>query len=447
MRKKRLQKRIARLEARKAELEKRGQASTDVEEVRQINAQIQVLNEDIADFRDELEEVEAEERAAAEAAQGNGDPAADQQQEQRDAGSGNQEEQRQVIAAYGVGANGSVTQFEIRKSVMDIYEQRGQDLKTKKAVNISLYQTAEERAVNIAGGTLVVPTHYSNTATETFNEVSALIDRVAVVPLPNGNAYEKAFEVTFGEGDETGETADYNEDDPVFDYVTIGKSKITIYTEITDEATKLPNVDYQALVAKNIRIALRKRISKQIIVGDGTANNFTGIFNAPANVMPTPDVYIDIAAIDEDTLDEIVFGYGGDEEVEGEAALILNKLDLKAFSKVRGNDGHKLYKIKMDPTATTGIISSADGESTAIPYIINSVCPQLSSAGTGDLTVCMAYGKLQAYEMPVFSQVEIQESRDFKFKSGQIAYRGAVWAGGNVVKYKGFSLIRKNAAA
>jgi hypothetical protein len=48
--------------------------------------------------------------------------------------------------------------------------------------------------------------------------------------------------------------------------------------------------------------------------------------------------------------------------------------------------------------------------------------------------------------MPVFSPLTIEESRDYKFKSGQIAYRGVVWAGGNVAAYKGFIRIKKVAA-
>lgn len=64
MRKDILKKRLTRLQARKADLKARAQASEDVAEVRAITAQIETLDEDIADVQEELDAIEAEERAA-----------------------------------------------------------------------------------------------------------------------------------------------------------------------------------------------------------------------------------------------------------------------------------------------------------------------------------------------------------------------------------------------
>ena len=55
----------------------------------------------------------------------------------------------------------------------------------------------------------------------------------------------------------------------------------------------------------------------------------------------------------------------------------------------------------------------------------------------------MVYGPLSSFEMPVFSTLEIEESRDYKFKQGIIAYRGDVICGGTVAKYKGFVRVKK----
>lgn len=435
-----LEARLAKQEAKKRSLAAKGDSSQDLAEVRSINSQVAELNEEIEETRSMITAIEAEEEEARAAAAANGDPLVTE----GSAATDGQPEQRDVMATYGTGSQAGQVTGEIRKATIDLYAQRGADLKANKEVTISINETPEERAVNIAGGTLVVPTKYSNTLSETFLEVSSLIDMVEAVPLNGGNAYVKGFEVSFGEGGETSEAADYNEDDPVMGYVDIGKSKITIYTEITDEASKLPNVDYQALVAKNIRVAIRKKIARQIVVGAGGTNQITGIFNAPVNVMPTADITIEISAIDGDTLDEIVFGYGGDEAVEGDAVLILSKADLKAFAQVKDNDGKKLYKIKFDKGANTGTISSEDSYDVA--WVINSICPVLSAAGTAVDTKCMAYGKMMAYHMPIFSPLEVQMSKDFKFKSGQICFRGSVWVGGNVASYKGFSVITKVAA-
>ena len=58
----------------------------------------------------------------------------------------------------------------------------------------------------------------------------------------------------------------------------------------------------------------------------------------------------------------------------------------------------------------------------------------------------MEYVSLSSYELPFFSPLEIEESRDYKFKQGIIAYRGDVIVGGTVSKYKGFVRIKKKVA-
>lgn len=78
MRKKFLQKRIARLQQKISDLRARAQASENVEEVRSIQAQIEEIREDLNDANEELAAIEADEAAAAEAA-----PAAGEGEEDR----------------------------------------------------------------------------------------------------------------------------------------------------------------------------------------------------------------------------------------------------------------------------------------------------------------------------------------------------------------------------
>ncbi len=431
MNKKKLQAMLAKKEARKAELATKANASEDVKELRGINTELEGLNTEIVELRGMIEAMPDDTA-----------PGTEEPLEQRSAGG--PVGASQVVATFTGGtAPASEARGTVDKTVVATYEKRGEDLKAGKAVTVPYNETAEERSVNLAGGTLVNPKQYSNTLNGMFNEVSGLIDQVNAVPLPGGESYTQAFEVSGSEGDYTAETGNYVEGDPVVDYVEIGKAKITAYSEITDEAGKLPSINYQALVSKNVRNAIRKKITKQLIAGAGGANAITGIFNAPVNVIPVASD-IEISEIDADTLDKIVFAYGGDENVEGVAALILNKADLAAFAAIRDANGRKLYKIKLDADGNGGSITS--DESFAVPFIINSACPALSAAGTVADTYCMAYGKLMAYEMPIFSPLTIEMSRDYKFRTGQIAYRGSVWVGGNVASYKGFARIKKVAA-
>jgi HK97 family phage major capsid protein len=327
-----------------------------------------------------------------------------------------------------------------QEQTKQLMEQRGADLKAGRSVTFAVDELPELRAVTIASGDLVVEKKYSTTLNDSFGEVSGTIDVVNAVVLNGGESYRKGFVKGYGEGAYTSEDGNYHETDPEFDYVDINKVKITAYTEITDEALKLPNVAYQSYVAQNIQTAIRKKISKMILSGNGT-NSFVGIFNAPTNVIPTASD-LGVNVITSDTLDDIVFSYGGDEEVEGVATLFLSKADLAAFAAIRDSEGRKLYSI--NPRGNTGTISSAG--SFNVPYIINSAAPALSKSATAVGTYCMAYGVPINYEMPIFSNLTVEESRDFKFRTGQVAYRASIWAGGNVASHKGFVRVKKVAA-
>lgn len=409
------------LEKRRKAIADKVEKATTVEELRSLSEELTSIDEEIKSLR-EAKEAETEERQIASMP-----PKADSTFEEETRSSFN------PLATYVQGYNP-----EQRADLSKKYEQRGQDLKDKRAVTFKIEELPEFRATTIGGGTLVSVVHESPVLNPKFNEVSGLIDRVNAVPLPGGEAYKKGFEVSNGEGDYTTENGNYAEADPVFDYVDINKAKITSYAEISDEAVKLPNVNYQSYVAKAVGESLRKKITKQILVGSGGSNAIRGIFNAPANVIP-PSSDIAISEIDENTLDKIIFSFGGDEDIEGGAVLILNKQDLAAFASVRSATGEKVYKIKKD--GNSGTISSDD--SFEVPFVINSAAPALSSGETEVDTYCMAYGQVKAYEMPIFSDVMVEESRDYKFRSGQTAYRASVFVGGGVAMFKGFIRVKK----
>lgn len=318
-----------------------------------------------------------------------------------------------------------------------IAEERGQALKDRKAIKVDY----EDRAVTVSSGSVLVEKKYKREIDESFQGVSALVDRVNSIQLDGGDSYSVAFEKTYDEGDYTAEGADYTEAELETDYVETGRAKITAYAEVTEELTKLPNANYQALVIKRVRDAIRKKMGGQIIVGAGTTNTIKGIYNADVKVLPTSNgADIELEAIDEDTLNTIVFAYGGDEAIEDEQVLILNKKDVEAFSKVKDTTGRFVYKITRN--GQIGRIGYAQG-GVDVPFVINSACNALSNTSTATGNFTMVYGALSSFEMPVFSPLEIKESKDYKFKQGIIAYRGDVIVGGTVSKYKGFVRIKK----
>lgn len=430
---------LAKKEARKATLVTKSNTTEDIVELRSMNTEVDSLNYEIAEFKGMIAEIEAEEARSSNPIDPN------------IAG---------MLPAGGIEARGAKPQGQLnpigtfvvaggtepldQRAEMEIlktkYETRGQDLKDKKKVTYDMRSELPiARSITLASSNLVVPSQFSNTLNPAFNQVSSIVDLVHAIPMLGGETYTKGFKKPItASADYTAEGTAYTVTDSVWDKVTIAKSYITDYTEISKQAIKLPNMDYQSQVGVDLRNTLRRKLAREILVGDGGAGHFVGIFNAPENVIPVASD-LSIPAIDADTLDSIVFGYGGDEDVEGTAYLILSKKDLAAFAAIRDADGKKLYKIIVN--GNTGTISSND--SFSVNYVLNSVCPALSAIATVSTTYCMAYGILQNYEMPVFSNIDVEMSTDYKFGIGMVAYLGDVYAGGNVAAYKGFLRIKK----
>lgn len=310
---------------------------------------------------------------------------------------------------------------ETRETVEEVnWEERGENL-------------YEKRAVTVDSGDLVTPDHDKANIKESFNQVSTLIDRVSNVPLQGGESYQAPFEIQHGEGNYTEEGEPYFDVEQEFGYANINKTKVTAYQEITEEVLKLPRANYAQKAVEGVRKALRKKITKEILNGGGAAaNEFTGIFSSEATAI-NPATDLEISEIDENTLDEIIYSFGGDEDVEDEAVLILSKDDLRKFAMLRiGDDNRKAYEVVHN--GNTGTING-------VQYIINSGAGSLATAEDGDYL--MAYGPLSNYEMAVFSGTDIKRSEDAKFKEGMIAHRGSVFAGGNVVAHNGFLRVKK----
>lgn len=308
------------------------------------------------------------------------------------------------------------------------------DIETKQVDLAQIEKKAndlrEKRSVTVSSGTLLTPKHQGKEINDKFTEVSTLIDEVTMDSLDGGESYQEAYVKSYGEGGQTDEAGNYVDAEPEFAYADINKVKVTAYAEITEEAEKLPAQDYVAKVEENMTIALKKKMVEYMLNGNGT-KSFMGIFSNETEITGDTDVTVD--TIDNTTLDEIIFSYGGPEAVEEDAVLILSKADLKAFSKVRTDDGQKVYDIDVKNKTID-----------KIPYIISSQCHPVSADDTDAGTYnCMAYGSLKNYKVTLFSDMEIKKSDDYKFKEGITAYKSSVMAGGNTVKLDGFVRVKK----
>ena len=410
-------------EERKTELGKKINETEDIKELRSINAELEALNDEIMELRSMIDAIEAKGKEKEEKKndqEGRGDD--DEGTEKR---SVSPIGHTQILATYGLGTGQVSTEEEKRAKEKEEAEKRGKALKENRAVTVAVTSGSTS--------SIILPQHQASDIKPTFGEVSSLIDRVTLKPLLGGESFTQPYVKGYGEGGYTGEGQNYTDAEPIFGYAEINKSKVTAYAEDSEEVLRLPAAAYDAEVQKGIRIAVRKKLAREILIGQGGTSGLVGIFSTAATAIDSA-TDLPLATIDNNTLDEIVFSFGGDEEVEDAAVLILNKKDLKAFSRLRTTDGKKFHDIK-----TNGNTGTIDG----IPFIINSACKALTGDSTLANEYCMAYGPLSNYMLAIFSDLEIKRSEDYKFKQGMIAHRGSVFVGGNVVSKNGFLRIKK----
>ena len=414
--KERLKKLLTAAQKRMGELDnlEKGEKIT-VDELRSINSERKDLMGQISDLEASIAELETEEQRQA------ADKAADKAQgEQRGA---QPQGGLKPLGTYGVGTGqkkGQERKNETDEDSAEKAEERGKALK-------------EMRSITLSSTGVILPNYQANDIKPTFNEVSSLVDRINIKVLPGGESFKQAYSTGFGEADYATEGGNPADAEPGFGYAQINKTKVAAYAEDSEEIVKLPGANYDAEVQKGIRIASRKKLTKEILIGDGASGHFVGIFDDGATAIDAAKD-IEIGEIDETTLDEIIYSFGGDEDVEDVAVLVLNKKDLKAFAMLRDADGKKIYDVK--PRGNVGTI---DG----VPYIINSNCKAVSAAATTSGQYAMAYGPLSNYTMAIFSDLEISRSTDYKFKEGMIAHRGVIFAGGNVTAKNGFLRVKK----
>lgn len=373
------------------------------------------LGETLTKLRDELNEAEKQLTNVEDQGQQE-----EQQQQERQNEEHKEAEQRslEVRGTYFMnGGKGGNEMEQRQKKMNEELEKRGKELK-------------ERRSVLVSSGDLVLPKHTGTVLNDTFQPVSTLLDKVAVENLNGGESYEEAFVKSYGTGGITEEGSEYTTAEPVFEYAPMSKVKITAYAEISEETKKLPNVAYAEKVKDAVFTALKKKLSQQVIAGTGT-KELVGITASPVAIDKAKD--IEITDIDVDTLNTVIFSYGGDEAVESQVTLILNKKTLKALSEVRKANGDLAYNIDVSKKTIN-----------TIPYEINSNVPAFDTATNGQFI--MLYGDTKAYKVPTFSPVEIMESTDYKFKEGMICVKGSVFVGGNVVKQDGFLRVKKKSS-
>lgn len=336
-----------------------------------------------------------------------------------------------------ISQNISTGKEERKKAALEKRKKMGEDLIQNRTV--------------ILDSTVLYPAKQSDVLTPfPFNQVSNVVNAVKYVPVINGETYDSPFITANGEGDYTtqpltaGTGGKYFSTTPTWSKATITKTKITAYGEVTKELQRTPVAGYADAVEANITIALRKKLAKEMVAGDGTTGHFTGIFASTLNLKDTVADY-KLGEINENTLDEIVLNYGGDEDIESRMAFLMNKLTLLSFAKVRGSDKKKVYNIDYSAGTIDGIKFFT---SSHVKTFAKATAGVEKVGGTSETRgdAFLAYGDFNAYEVGVFSDIETAQSTDFKFDQGITCYRGDVYMGGNIVGYKAFMRVYKGAS-
>ena len=323
----------------------------------------------------------------------------------------------------------------------NIQEQRAQALKNESRFTMSGEET---RSVLISSGALATPTKVGG-ITDPFSSVSSIVDMVRVEDMTGCGAYKEAYMKAWQQADAGTEGSAANNSDPTFAFVNMKPEIINVITYVSKEIRKQTPLQYLAKVQEGAAIALKKKLAGWIVGGTGT-NSIYGIYNAvDTNSDSMIQAFNKSSAIDDKTLREIVFAYGGDDNLFGGVGVILmlNKKDLIAFGDVRSSTTlQPVYEITPDGTnPNTGTIK--DG-GLIVKYVINADCAAFVDAEATEAGApTMIIGDPENYKVGLFGDYEILVSEDYKFAEGMLAVRGEVSVAGNVIKGKGFVVVKK----
>ena len=332
----------------------------------------------------------------------------------------------QARSIYTMGASGTSK------------KQRAKAEQVKKRAAQAEAWKKHNRTVVLDADILIPKPQSTNLAGFPFNQVSSILDAVNYLPIPNGETYDEPYITETGMADYTsqpskeGTGGEYHEVGLKWDQVQVKKTKITAYSEITKELEKTPAANYAGAVEGNITVSLKKKLAKEIVDGDGAEGHFVGIMSSAVKANTVED--FELGGINENTLDELILNYGGEEDIESKMSLLLNKLTLLAFSRVRGSDKRKVYTINYE-----------NGTIDGIKFFTSGYVKSFDAASTGDAV--MAYGDFNKYRVAVFSDIDTARSEHYKFRQGITAFRGDVFMGGNIMAYKAFSRVFKAASS
>ena len=325
--------------------------------------------------------------------------------------------------------------------------ERGSALMKGQEVNKALFVPgAVEKSVTLATGTLAQPTGAGTNIRDPLgNGVGAIIDQVYVQDLTGMASYLEPYVIS--EFDASGAdvataagTARTASSDPTYGVAKISPYELTTTSYVDRNIARLTPANYYAKTFAMAMRALRRDTVKMIFNGDGqsTNNDMFGIKTAKNVAGSTIFSTLNVTAVDADLLTNLMFAYGGDEELGGNCRLYLNKADLLALGKLRGtNEKRRLFDIVPDAgNPNTGTIREGG---TIVPYSIASNLTALSSSSAGSSAIqTMVYGDPMNYELGLFGDYTVRVDESVKAVERMLTILGDAMVGGNLIVDKGF---------
>ena len=335
----------------------------------------------------------------------------------------------------------------------DKAEERGNALMKGQEIKLNAREVAKslflpegvEKSVTLATGTLAQPTGAGTNIRDPLgNRVGSIIDQVYVQDLTGMSSFLEPYVIS--EFDATGAkvstaagTARTASSDPTFGVAKIAPFELTTTSYVDRNIGRLTPANYYAKVQAMAIRALRRSAVSMIFNGDGQATNEMFGIKTAKNVAGNA-IYatLNVDAVDADLLTELMFAYGGDEELGGSCRLYLNKADLLALGKIRGtNEKRRLFDIVPDAgNPNCGTIREGG---TIVPYSIASDLTALTGADAASAAVqTMLYGDPLNYELGLFGDFTVRVDESVKAVERMYTILGDAMIGGNLIRDKGF---------
>ena len=294
----------------------------------------------------------------------------------------------------------------------------------------------------VATGTIVKPDQVGTTIHDSVGPVSSIIDMVYAMdltgcqsilePILTADMEAQGGKVTTAAGTARATS------DPTFKAAKIAPYEAGVTSLVDRNISRLTPVAYEEKIRSISMRSLRRKVAAMIYNGDGQGtNDMFGIKTAKDKDGAVLYKTVNVEEIAAGFLDAIVFGYGSDEEVGGNARLFLNKADLAAIGAIRSTDGNRVYEIVPDP-ANANIGRITDG-GLIVPYVIGSALTALAdSTQTSSAIQTMVYGDPMNYELGLFGPYTIRIDESVKSIERMNAILGDIMVGGNLIMQDGF---------